>query len=292
MTFLKRQLPLLISFLGGISMFFIWFIAHPTGPLLIEYWSRAIQVMYGFAMFLGLLSILRYSYIKIKRKVPGWGYSIAVFVGFIIMGTLGAVFGVAKDTPVGVDYKETHSYTSVFRGNFASIFKINVQEAVDKARDEWNVDQKNKADRATLIGDSYKTIPFHGHARVDNPFQNWMYKYLLQNLAATMFALLSFYIASAAFRAFRAKSFEATALLVTGIIVMIGNVTAGEFVSHWLRHDLHLAFLDFAQWTNWILNGPNIAAQRAITFGLFLGQMALALRIIFGIERTYLGGGD
>lgn len=292
MTFLKRQLPLIFSFLGGLSMFFIWFIAHPTGPKIIEYWSRALQVMLGFAMLLGILSIMRYAYIRIKRQVPGWGYSIAVYVGFILMGVQGAFFGIAKDTPVGVDVQETRSMTSVVRGNFIRLFNIEVEDAVKEARIAWDTEQDAKANRAKLIGDSYSKIEFHGHARVQNPFQSWMYKYLLQNLAATMFALLSFYIASAAFRAFRAKSFEATALLITGIIVMLGNVTVGEFISHWLRHDLHLSVLDFSTWTNWILNGPNTAAQRAITFGLFLGQVALALRIIFGIERTYLGGGD
>lgn len=291
MTFLKRQLPLIFSFLGGISMFFIWFIAHPTGPKIIEYWSRALQVMLGFAMLLGILSIMRYAYIRIKRKVPGWGYSIAVYVGFIIMGVLGAFFGIAKDTPVGVDVNETRSVTSVVRGNFIRLFNIEVDDAVKKAREEWYQEQEEKARRAQLIGETYSKIEFHGHARVPNPFQNWMYKYLLQNLAATMFALLSFYIASAAFRAFRAKSFEATALLIAGIIVMLGNVTVGEYISHTMR-DLHLTILDFSTWTNWILNGPNTAAQRAIVFGLFLGQVALALRIIFGIERTYLGGGD
>ena len=37
---------------------------------------------------------------------------------------------------------------------------------------------------------------------------------------------------------------------------------------------------------------PNAAAQRGILLGVILSQIAISLRIIFGIERTYMGGGD
>ncbi len=37
---------------------------------------------------------------------------------------------------------------------------------------------------------------------------------------------------------------------------------------------------------------PNAAAQRGILLGVILSQVAISLRIIFGIERTYMGGGD
>ncbi|MFH1700987.1 MAG: hypothetical protein ABIE07_10400 [Candidatus Zixiibacteriota bacterium] len=102
--------------------------------------------------------------------------------------------------------------------------------------------------------------------------------YIIMPLHATMFSLLAFFIASAAFRAFRAHSLLATVLLLAAIIIM-------------LRFNPFLGFLGepIGDLAAWILNVPNMAAKRAIVIGIGLGMVGTALKVILGIERTYMG---
>lgn len=113
-----------------------------------------------------------------------------------------------------------------------------------------------------------------------------MYFYVLSPVQATMFALLAFYIASAAYRAFRAKTVLATLLLLSAVIVMLGRVWVGDMLTGWLPEGLR--FSDIAKY---ILDYPNTAAKQAIYIGVGLGIAGTALKIILGIERTWLGGG-
>ena len=93
-----------------------------------------------------------------------------------------------------------------------------------------------------------------------------------------MFSLLAFYIASAAFRAFRARSFEALLLLMAGAIVMLGQVPLGDT----LTFDLA------SRWQDFLMKYINAAGQRAIIMGAAFGTLATGLRIVLGIERSYL----
>ena len=116
----------------------------------------------------------------------------------------------------------------------------------------------------------------------------WGYEYVYNPAQGTIFAILAFFMASAAFRTFRARSVGATLLLVAAIIVMIGRVPISEPISQWL----HLDRGAIAMVTNIIMNYPNNAAKRAIMLGISLGTIAQSIRILFGIERSYLGGSD
>jgi hypothetical protein len=106
-------------------------------------------------------------------------------------------------------------------------------------------------------------------------------------LAATMFALLAFFIASAAFRAFRAKNAEAAVLLAVAFVVLLGRTRAGIMLTSWLPEELEFLRLD--RITSWIMNVINLAGIRAITIGIALGIVSTSLKVLLGLDRSYLG---
>ena len=119
--------------------------------------------------------------------------------------------------------------------------------------------------------------------RADGSIYDWLFNYLQSPMMMTMFATLAFYIASAAYRAFRARSPEATLLLITAILIMLWRVPMGEAFLNFLPGDI-------AQWLNtYVMNGINMAVQRGIIIGAALGAASMSLRIMLGIERTYMG---
>ena len=114
-----------------------------------------------------------------------------------------------------------------------------------------------------------------GANRGEMLFQD-LFNAILLPVQATMFSLLAFYLASASFRAFRTRSLDATILLFAAVIVMIGRLDEGA----------SLALPDIQRW---ILDGPNLVSKRAILIGVGLGMASTALKVVLGIERSYLG---
>lgn len=110
------------------------------------------------------------------------------------------------------------------------------------------------------------------------PYQ-WLFSYVYTPATETMFSLLAFFIASAAYRTFRARTLEAGLLLLAALIVVFGRVPIAAMFSDF-----------FPAAADWVMAYPNMAVKRALLIGVSLGIVGTALRVIFGIERAYVGG--
>lgn len=122
---------------------------------------------------------------------------------------------------------------------------------------------------------------------------NYLYMNAVVPMGATMFSLLAFFVASASFRAFRASNWRATLLLISSFIVMLGRVPIGDLLWRIIpgaAAGAHPQLISEA--AEWVMQWPNMAGQRAVMIGAAMGVVAAALRIIFGVERSHLGGAE
>ena len=115
----------------------------------------------------------------------------------------------------------------------------------------------------------------------------YIYEYGIWPLTATMFSLLAFYVASAAFRAFRAKNPEAILLLGTAFIILLGRTYAGTVLTAWMPNHLHA--LTIPEISVLIMVVFTTAGNRAIMIGIALGIASTSLKVLFGVDRSYLG---
>lgn len=207
---MRREIPIAICFLAGLSFVLEYLIPHQKVLSIFESIRQWAIIIIAFAYVLGVSNIVRINYHVIQNKGRDWLYKIILVVGLFFMIFVGIVY------PGGIG-------------------------------------------EGTII--------------------YWMYNNAYYPLQATMFALLAFFIASAAFRAFRVRTFQASLLAITAILVMIGRVPVGE--------KLWAGFPDFVEW---IMNVPQLAGKRAIMIGAALGAISTALKVMVGLERTYLGG--
>ncbi len=159
----------------------------------------------------------------------------------------------------------------------ANLLRVNLRGASQRITD-WPYKLVLVASLLVMMGIGFS----EGDAYLDSTSKfSWMYKNFYSPMSATMFALLAFFIASAAFRAFRIRSTEAMLLAIAAFILMIGRVPVGNMISHYIP--------DAA---NWLMEVPQNAAKRGILIGAALGVMATGIRLILGIEKTYGSGGD
>jgi hypothetical protein len=133
--------------------------------------------------------------------------------------------------------------------------------------------------------------PWSGNYIAEGSAFWWIFEYIQVPLTATMFSMLAFFMASASYRAFRAKNVEASMLLGTAFIVLLGRTYAGVVLSDWIPEQslgLPADSLRFDSITG-IVDVFLLAGIRAITIGIALGIAATSLKVLLGVDRPYLG---
>ena len=112
---------------------------------------------------------------------------------------------------------------------------------------------------------------------VTSKMSHLLYDGFFTTLASAMFSLLAFYIAGAAYRAFRVRSMEASMLMLTAILVILGQIPQGRAISE------HLPAI-----RKWLLEYVNTPGNRAIYFGSAIAGLAMAVRMWLSLEQSPL----
>ena len=298
---MKKQLPLALGICVGfyalLEFYIPWYQVGSTQETLLRYG----QILAAAAFVLGGINVIQVNWPKIRRREEDWQFKIVLLVGAVAMGVVGVqwhTFGSERaNATVRVEaLAETQPGMAVLHitgGHDDVIIKVGTEpaqsppahfvlpEGTYKVKIFKNVagygefDQELELESGVVTYvDSDLVMQWGPSGRV----YTWFYDHVFAPCNATMFALLAFFIASAAFRAFRARNTEAALLLGAAIIIMLGRAPIGRAMTDMLP-----------EISDWILDVPNNAGRRAIMMGAALGAIATSLRVILGLERSHLG---
>ncbi len=250
---MRTRVPIFITAFVGVFMILQFFVKTPWVGAIGDELKQWGVVTLAFAIILGVLNLAKINLKAVVERKKDWGYKLLLLGGmFFMMGAGGMKW-----------------YYDVRSSAAAAAY-----EAAAKAAEAPAAPQAAKAAAETAL-----KVREAAQRSADRNAFGFAFDNIYYPLSATIYALLAFYVASAAFRSFRAKNVHATLLLVAAVIVMIGRVPVGG----WL-------WSGFPWLQDWLMIWPNTAGQRAIQMGAAIGMIATGLRVIFGIERPYLKG--
>ena len=214
----RRAVIVVTTFVAGLfyAVEFFWKAnADGENPLTfaVPTMGNVLNDLQGFALGLGVISLVRIHSKNVTRARPGWENSALLLTSMVIMAV------------AAIGFEDTLFFRSLFFDVYASF-------------------------------------------------------------EATMFAILAFFITSAAYRAFRIRSAEATLMMLAALLVMLGQVPIGQYITSSIpEHGSFASLFRTDNISNWLLVTVNSPALRAISFGLGVGELAMALRIWLSLER-------
>lgn len=311
----KRLIITITTFVGGLYFFLEFILPETIagfkfGAYHLEI-SKGVQVIGAMAIGIGIINILKVHGGNIVRASKNWIFSFALISGLLLTLVIDGRDFLAQEERVSLQAKI--GQLESFVEKIESDYKENALEAVPRLRalDQFLIETKNSPLLKALsveptleqskelqnmletksstklafsqLKTSTKALGLEASEllRVDyeesssKRASSFLFEAFYVPLGAAMFSLLACYIASAAYRSFRIKSFEAFILMVAALIVMLGQIPHGIL---YISEDLPAIRL-------WLLKNINGPAFRAINFCSLIAGLALAMRMWLSLER-------
>lgn len=285
---MKREIPMIITFVVCALLLCDYILNVAFINAAAARINDFTSIVATFAMVLGLASLASVHINRIYRKRENWVYSVILIAGFIFAVIAAGLYGVDKTYDVQINLSQYEQLKSEDAAG------LSVSEAYFLKLDGVKYEvSKAMYDIPSLPPEVKSTELRYSQTKRNLWFDGLVFEGIYDPLQATMFSLLAFFMASAAYRAFRAKTTEATLLLFAAFLVMLGRVPIGAEVGSLI--DAILPFLpgDGSTWfgdiSGYIMTVLNATGQRAIMIGAALGMVAASVRIWIGLESEHLG---
>ena len=330
---MQVALPVILCSLTCLLLVVTHFIPHEFSKVVLaevkDNWYKLIKVAgFGFAIF----SVLRTHIRRLQAQGTDWQYSVVALVCFLVFPMTYLIDNTLENRALFVT--TTYS-SSLDTGTLSNKDKVKIENTDGKTYSGQIVklDSKKRqiSVKLSLTGSQIKSsglksgtqsfrllkndvvvlekepmkvenknLFFQGAGRSisikgDGKSTEWVYNTMDSPLDTTMFALVAFYICSAAYRSFRVRNFEAGVLLFTGLVVILVNAPLTNLVWNGIFTAKKTASQQFfvqdalINLKDWLLAVPGGSAGRGILIGGALGLITQSLRVMFGIERSWLG---
>jgi len=277
--FLKRFVPITIAAVVGFITLFGWFVNQPNIEAFVnDDATQWFDILASFAIFLGALNLIKLQFSKVIRRKKGWPYALLVILGFAFAFNVGFIMrgaytveitdpGASAEAVAAVLAEETEqaprtALLNIEGASSQSPYAISDPYFTRKGAEA--IVEKVAGMGGTAV---ITPVPWGTHVSARGGLFLWMFDYIFTPLSATMFALLAFFVASASYRAFKIRNFEATLLLVSGIIIMLGRVPIGNKISTWFVMYLLVLIGGIMANSTW--------KRRIITFAVVAGGIAV-----------------
>ena len=305
---MKTTLPVALGMLVGCYMVVEYFIPHYAVRVISGHVLEWGGLVAAAAYVVGGINLVQVTWPKIRRREDDWGYKVVLLASAAIMTLVGlpwrSITGTTRESGYAMKLapnpelyraRKARVLVTAPADVLISVGPLTVTSdqlpacgcvevapgalAIKASRRAVGYDvletklQLAAGDVAIVAADPQMGWGANGRVRT------WFYDYVYGPCNATMFALLAFFVASAAFRAFRARNIDAALLLGSAIIVLLAQAPIGRWLTTSLPH-----------LSDWILDVLSNGSRRAIIMGAAVGAIATGLRVILGIERSHLGG--
>ncbi|MGH8014563.1 MAG: hypothetical protein ACREBV_00030 [Candidatus Zixiibacteriota bacterium] len=128
---MRREIPLLITSIAGLVFAVSYFIPHTPFGQAESIFGDWVSIVQAFAIWLGVLNLLKVSMEKIYRKIEDWPYSVIIIASLLGTLTVGFYSGFSginanpqynySDTGTGFEWVYKYIYTALTSTMFSML---------------------------------------------------------------------------------------------------------------------------------------------------------------------------